>query len=191
MFDKLYNVISKTTYLDQKDKDLCSTFFEPVTFKRNDIIEVENKIPQNLYFINEGYLRLFYYDDNGDEITTQLSSPESFITSFLSYINQKKATDNLECITNCDLLRISRPKMLELIAASETFKNFSLIIFQEAITTTQSRANDLATLTAEIKYKKLLNEQPQLIQNIPLQYIASYLGIKPQSLSRIRNLLNK
>ncbi|MBR2649256.1 MAG: Crp/Fnr family transcriptional regulator [Sediminibacterium sp.] len=191
MFDKLYNVISKTTYLDQKDKDLCSTFFEPVTFKRNDIIEVENKIPQNLYFINEGYLRLFYYDDNGDEITTQLSSPESFITSFLSYINQKKATDNLECITDCDLLRISRPKMLELIAASETFKNFSLIIFQEAITTTQSRANDLATLTAEIKYKKLLNEQPQLIQNIPLQYIASYLGIKPQSLSRIRNLLNK
>ena len=131
------------------------------------------------------------YDDNGDEITTQLSSPESFITSFLSYINQKKATDNLECITDCDLLRISRPKMLELIAASETFKNFSLIIFQEAITTTQSRANDLATLTAEIKYKKLLNEQPQLIQNIPLQYIASYLGIKPQSLSRIRNLLNK
>lgn len=129
MFDKLYNVISKTTYLDQKDKDLCSTFFEPVTFKRNDIIEVENKIPQNLYFINEGYLRLFYYDDNGDEITTQLSSPESFITSFLSYINQKKATDNLECITDCDLLRISRPKMLELIAASETFKNFSLIIF--------------------------------------------------------------
>lgn len=136
-------------------------------------------------------MRLFYYDDNGDEITTQLSSPESFITSFLSYINQKKATDNLECITDCDLLRISRPKMLELIAASETFKNFSLIIFQEAITTTQSRANDLATLTAEIKYKKLLNEQPQLIQNIPLQYIASYLGIKPQSLSRIRNLLNK
>lgn len=191
MYDKLYTVISKTTVLDKRDKDLCLTFFEPATFKRNDIIEFESKVPQNLYFINEGYLRLFYYDDNGDEVTTNLSSPTDFITSFLCFINQEKAKDNLECITDCELLKISKQKMLDLIANSESFKNFSLIIFQQAIAATQIRANDLATLTAEIKYKKLLTERPQLIQNIPLQYIASYLGIKPQSLSRIRNQLNK
>ncbi|MFK9866860.1 hypothetical protein ACJENL_27430, partial [Escherichia coli] len=82
------------------------------------------------------------------------------ITSFLCFINQEKAKDNLECITDCELLKISKQKMLDLIANSESFKNFSLIIFQQAIAATQIRANDLATLTAEIKYKKLLTERP-------------------------------
>jgi ribosomal protein L10 len=80
---------------------------------------------------------------------------------------------------------------VELIDKNENFKNFSLIIFEQAMANTNIRANDLATLTAELRYKKLLQEQPEIIQNVPVQYIASYLGIKPQSLSRIRKQMIK
>jgi CRP/FNR family transcriptional regulator, anaerobic regulatory protein len=191
MFNNLFATIAKTVALSKDDQDLCGSFFEPVSFKRNTILETEGKTAQYLYFVNEGYLRLFYYDDNGDEVTTHLSAQNNFITSFFSFIHQQKATDHVECITDCELLRIERPKMKELIETNEKFKNFSLIIFQEAITFTQIRANDLATLTAEIRYKKLLKERPEIVQNVPIQYIASYLGIKPQSLSRIRNQQNK
>ena len=55
---------------------------------------------------------------------------------------------------------------------------------------TDVRANDLATLSAEQRYKKLLETQPEILQNAPIQYIASFLGIKPQSLSRIRKNFN-
>ena len=186
MFDSLFQEISKTILLDVNDKTFCRQYFETVTVNRNTIIEDQEKIPVFLYFIDTGFMRLFYYDENGDEITTYLSSPNGFIASFLSLINQKPATENVECITDCQLLKISRQNLICLIDKSENFKKFSLVIFEKVMALSQIRANDLATLTAELRYKKMIAEQPYLLQNIPIQYIASFLGIKPQSLSRIR-----
>ena len=186
MFDCLFQEISKTIQLDINDKTLCKQFFETLIVNRNTIIEDQQKIPTFLYFIDIGFMRLFYYDENGDEITTYLCSPNSFIASFLSLINQKPATENIECITDCQLLRISTQNLITLIDKSENFKKFSLVIFEKVMALSQIRANDLATLTAELRYKKMITEQPHLLQNIPIQYIASFLGIKPQSLSRIR-----
>jgi CRP/FNR family transcriptional regulator, anaerobic regulatory protein len=186
MLDNLFKTIANVMPLTLQDKALFESYFDVLTCKRNDILEVQNQKPQHLYFINEGFMRLFYYDNNSDEVTTHLCSPNGFITSFLSFIHEKPAEDNLECITDCELLRITRPKLVGLIEKSEQFKKFSLIIFEQAIGSSQIRANDFATLTAELRYKKLVTEQPQLLHNVPIRYIASYLGIKPQSLSRIR-----
>ena len=131
-------------------------------------------------------MRLFYYDENGDEVTTLICSPRSFITPFLSSINENKAKENTECTTECEVLRISKPRMASLIDQSEHFKKFSLIIFEQAMAFTEIRADDLATLNAEQRYKKLLENCPSSMQNVPVQYIASFLGMKPESLSRIR-----
>ncbi len=186
MFDSLFQEISKTIQLHLNDKMLCKQFFETITVQRNAVIEEQEKIPAFLYFIDKGFMRLFYYDENGDEITTYLCSPNGFIASFLSLINQKPATENVECITDCQLLRISRQNLITLIDKSENFKKFSLVIFENIMALSQTRANDLATLTADLRYKKMIAGQPNLLQNIPIQYIASFLGVKPQSLSRIR-----
>ncbi|MBC7888487.1 MAG: Crp/Fnr family transcriptional regulator [Ferruginibacter sp.] len=186
MMNNLFREISKTVILNAADRALCESYFELVNVSRNSIVEEQDKTPQYLYFINTGFMRLFYYDDGGDEITTFLASPNGFIASFLSLIHEKPAPENVECITDCELLRIIRPNLIALIEQSENFKKFSLVIFEQVIALSQIRANDLATLTAELRYKKMIKEQPQLPQNIPVQYIASFLGIKPQSLSRIR-----
>ena len=175
--------------LDTHDKTLFNQFFEACNINRNTIVEEQDKIPQFLYFISAGYMRLFYYDENGDEVTTFLASPNGFIASFLSLVHQKQATENVECITDCQLLKISRQNLITLIDRSENFKTFSLIIFERVMALSQIRANDLATLTAELRYKKMITEQAELLQNIPIQYIASYLGITSQSLSRIRRQL--
>ena len=186
MLKKLIDTISKTVKLTEPDVELCSAYFKPLTTSKNSVIEEQDKFPQYLYFISSGFMRLFYYDENGDEVTSHLGSANDFFASFLSFIHQKKAKENVECITTCELLRISRPDLVTLIDSSESFKKFSLIIFEQAIASTEIRANDLATLAAEQRYKKLMETQPAILQNVPIQYIASYLGIKPQSLSRIR-----
>lgn len=186
MFTSLIETISTTVSPNKADIQLCESFFEPVSISKNTIIEAQNQIPQYLYFITSGFMRLFYYDSNGDEQTTYLCSPKGFIASFLSFIHQIKATENVECVTDCEFLRISNANLKFLIEQSENFKKFSLVIFEQAMFSTTLRANDLATLNAEQRYKKLIAQQPQLIQHIPIQYIASYLGMKPESLSRIR-----
>lgn len=186
MLDNLIEIISKTSKPSIEDIELCKTHFEPLTISRNTIVEEQGMIPQYLYFVSSGFMRLFYYYEKGDEQTTHLCAPNEFITSFLCFVNQINATENVECITDCDVFRITNANLKKLIDESACFQKFSLIIFEQALSSSALRANDLATLNAEQRYKKIITQQPQLIQNIPIQYIASYLGMKPESLSRIR-----
>ena len=191
MSDHFLNLFDSYVKLTDKDIELCKQHFEFKSLPKNTIVEEENKVPKNLYFIINGFMRLFYYDDNRDEITTHIESHNRFITSFTNFIREVKSNENLACITNCEFYKIERSKLIELIDKNENFKNLSLVIFEQAAARTQIRANDLATLTADLRYKKLVEQQPEIIQNVPIQYIASYLGIKPQSLSRIRKQLIK
>jgi CRP/FNR family transcriptional regulator, anaerobic regulatory protein len=186
MTDNFLNLFDSYVQLTESDLEFCKPYFEFKSLPKNTIAEEDNTIPKHLYFITAGFMRLYYYDDNGDEITTHIASPNRFITSFLNFIHEKKSNENLECITDCEFYKIERTKLVELIDKNENFKKFSLVIFEQAVATNQLRANDFATLTAELRYKKLLDQLPEIIQNVPVQYIASYLGIKPQSLSRIR-----
>lgn len=185
-FDKLLAEISKIGKPNFEDSEYIRQFFMPINSARNTILEEQDKIPEHLYFINSGFMRLFYYDQNGEEQTTFLCSQNGFIASFSSLINQTKATENVECITDCELLKISYLDAKLLVDKSEILKNYFLVMFEKSISSATLRANDLASLKAEQRYQKMMDQQAHFIQNIPLQYIASYLGIKPQSLSRIR-----
>ena len=184
--ERLLAEISQTGKLTVEDSENVKKNFIPVSATRNSVLEEHGKVPQYLYFIDSGFMRLFYYDENGEEQTTFLSSQSGFIASFSSLINQTKATENVECITDCELFKISYVDAKMLVENSENFKNFFLVMFEKSISSASTRANDLALLNAEQRYQKMIDQQPHFIQNIPLQYIASYLGIKPQSLSRIR-----
>jgi CRP-like cAMP-binding protein len=185
-YERLLAEISQIGKLTVEDSDNVKKNFIPVSATRNSVLEEQGKVPQYLYFIDSGFMRLFYYDENGEEQTTFLSSQSGFIASFSSLINQTKATENVECITDCELFKISYVDAKKLVEKSENFKNFFLVMFEKSISSASIRANDLALLNAEQRYQKMIDQQPHFIQNIPLQYIASYLGIKPQSLSRIR-----
>jgi CRP-like cAMP-binding protein len=191
IFDALILEISKTGNPTIEDIEHIQQSFIPISISRNSVLEEQDKIPQNLYFINSGFMRLFYYDENEEEQTTFLCSQSGFITSFSSFVNQTKATENVECITECELLKISHVEAKQLVEKSEYFKNLFLSIFEKSISFSTVRANDLALLTGEQRYQKMIDQKAHLIQNIPLQYIASYLGIKPQSLSRIRKNIIK
>lgn len=186
MPDYLVDVIEQKVKLSEADKSLCRSYFEEIHIDKNSILERQGRIPQFLYFICTGFMRLFYYDEDGEEVTTHISSPMDFITSFISFINEKPATENVACVTDCELLRISKPDLASLIGLSETFKQFSLIIFEHAITRTTARANGLATLNAKQRYNDLLVNHPDILKYVPIRYIASYLGMKPESLSRVR-----
>jgi CRP-like cAMP-binding protein len=73
-----------------------------------------------------------------------------------------------------------------LTAASPVMKDFSIRVFQQSIAYNENRSNELATLSAEQRYRKLIDSYPEILHNVPIQYIASFLGMKPESLSRIR-----
>jgi CRP-like cAMP-binding protein len=191
MHENLLKTIKHQVVISDNDIKLCNDYFEPVIFPKNRIIEEEGKIPQYLYFVISGYMRLFYYNENGDEITSHINCPPGFITSYFNFINQTKANENVECITECELLRITKNNLDLITSKSDAFKNFSIWVFQQSIVYNENRSKELATLSAEQRYQKLIDNYPHIIHNVPLQYIASFLGMNAKSLSRIRKQMIK
>lgn len=189
MHESLFQLIESKLPFSDADRRLCLAYFEPVTAPKNQIIEAAGKTPKYLYFVVSGYVRLFYIAENGVDITTHINCPPGFITAYFSFINQTASRENVASITACDLLRITKADLDQLFRESAALKDFSISIFEQSLAYNETRANELATLTAEQRYKKLLLTNPGILQQVPVQYIASFLGIKPESLSRIRRQL--
>lgn len=186
MHAQLIKLMSQYITLSDFEKNLCQRFMEPVLYPKNRIIEEEGKIPAYLYFVVSGFVRLFHYNDKGEEVTTHINCPPGFITSYANFNNQTRSEENLECITQCELLRINKTDLDFLMQQVPSFKDFSINVFQQSLSYNERRSKELATLSAEQRYLKLMNEQPELLHNVPVQYIASFLGMNPKSLSRIR-----
>ncbi|EHQ27669.1 Crp/Fnr family transcriptional regulator [Mucilaginibacter paludis] len=190
MYEHLLNIISQKGELTEADHNLCTACFESVLLPKNRIVEQAGYIPRYLYFVVKGFMRIFHYNDGGDEVTTHINCPPGFLTSYFHFINQTKADEYVECITECKLLRITKPNLDRLTNESQAFKNFSIEVFQQSIAYNENRSKELATLTAERRYKKMIENYPAIIQHVPVQYIASFLGMKPESLSRIRKRMH-
>lgn len=191
MHNQLLNLITSKIVLTNYDKELCEKYFEPVLFLKNEIIEHEGQVPKYLYFVVSGFIRLFYNNNLGDEVTTHINCPPGFFTSYSSFINHTKSNENVACISDCELLRIAKTDLDFLIQSSTAFKDFSMWVFEQSLTYNENRSKDLATLTAEQRYKKLIDNYPEIVRHVPLQYIASFLGMNPKSLSRIRKQIIK
>ena len=186
MHTQLLKLISKDIILSEKEKELFGLYFEPVFFSKNRTLEEEGKVPKYLYFVVSGFVRLFHYNGKGNEVTTNINCPTGFITSYMHFINQTKSEENVQCVTDCELLRITKTNLDLLIDQSMVFKDFSISVFQQALLYHENRSKELAILTAEERYRKLMKNYPDILQNVPLHYIASFLGMNPKSLSRIR-----
>ena len=117
--ERLLAEISQIGKLTVEDSENVKKNFIPVSATRNSVLEEHGKVPQYLYFIDSGFMRLFFYDENGEEQTTFLCSQSGFIASFSSLINQTKATENVECITDCELFKISYVDAKKLVEKSE------------------------------------------------------------------------
>ena len=131
-------------------------------------------------------MRKYYVNEKGEEVTNDLNEGPRFFTSYQHFVHQTASNECLECITDCEILRISKADADRTYQTSYTQKDYMIKLFQQIQEEYRERIDDLANLTAEQRYLKFIKRSPNIVRNVPLKYIASYLGIKPESLSRIR-----
>lgn len=184
-YNKLITVLSDLVALDREDIALVQECFEPVSCPKGHLLLQAGQTARYMYFIDSGFLRLYYLVD-GLEVTSQINCPLGFMTPFNSYITQTPSHEYFECITDCDLLRVRKSTLDRMYRNSANCAEAGRLVYEQVIVYNEQRALDMMTLSAELRYLKLMQEYPGIIQNVPLQYIASFIGIKPESLSRIR-----
>ncbi len=184
-FSGFRQYIQQFVQLMSADEELIMTLFEPVSCRKGDVIVAMGSMATHLYFINTGFMRAYHFED-GNEITNHLGGPNSFITAYLSYTTRTSSDESVVAITACNLLRITKDNLDKLYRQSHNLAVFGIIMADQYLIFNNQRSRDLITLSAEQRYLKLLQQTPVYVQQIPLQYIASYIGVKPESLSRIR-----
>ena len=181
----LIDTISEKINLSKEEIKILHSSFQTVTKNKNEYLVYEGNKSSYLYFLTKGYVR-FFYNEDGNEITTQIYAEKSFITSFESFIKNNPSKENIQCNSDCTLLRISKNQYENLYKEISDWSMFCESVYQDYIMKTAERVNSLQNLSASNRYLNLLQNKPNIALNTPIKHLASYLGIKPQSLSRIR-----
>lgn len=142
------------------------------------------RVCRHLYFLESGLMRFFVWKDGADVTKFFTEAPYAF-TSQRSFASQQPATESVEALEFCTVWQLARADAYALLALP-AWATFVRQLTQQVQQYTEDILEALQTETAEARYRALLRERPALVQRVPVRHLASYLGIAPQSLSRIR-----
>ena len=172
---------------NQNESEMVASCFQQRKFEKGEYFVKEGRVSAQLGFVAAGQFQYFSTTEQGEERTTYISLPNTFVASLLTYLTEKPARENIRALTNASLWVIDKQDVQLLQNEVSTFKDFYIKLLEWQICCIDKAKFDLITLTAEQRYEKILQEEPELLQQVPLQYIASMLGITPRHLSRLRN----
>lgn len=171
--------------LNEQEKEFLMQAVGLREFSKGSILLKTEEISQSFYFNLKGCVRL-YYEIEGEEKTAFFYTENQFISSYESFTRQLPSRHSLQCIEDCQLVEIGLEAAAKLLAFSPKFEALARIMMEEELIIYQEIISSFITLKPEERYLKLSEESPALFQRIPQYHLASYLGITPESLSRIK-----
>ena len=160
-------------------------YLEPKSFKKNELIKDTNQKEKYLSIITKGSAGIFLWKENST-ICLDLCNEYEFFGDYMSFLTQKPTELFTQAIEYTELLSITYSDLNELYKSSTIGLNIGRIASESLFIHKQTQQIDLLMLTAEERYLNLLERQPEIVQRTPQKHIASYLGITPESYSRIR-----
>lgn len=144
------------------------------------------KIPQEVGFILEGIFRFCYYNNKGEEITNYFIDKNTFVTDYQKFEDQVVASEYVQAVTYCKLIVFSRKDWDEISDKIFGWDKIAIKIYKKCLNEAIERRSPLVSEDATTRYLTFIEKFPTIAHNVPLSYVASYLGITQQSLSRIR-----
>lgn len=171
-----------------EELDQVLNAFTVKLYKKNDFFIEEGKTSKHIGLIKSGLFQ-YYVIVDGNERTTYVSIENTFVSSVMSFISEKPALESIRALSDGEVYLISKSALKKLANELPKFKDFYIGLLEWAVCGIDSSRHDLIVLSAEQRYEKMLREEPHLLQHIPLQHLASMLGVTPRHLSRIRSTI--
>lgn len=186
MFELLLQSIEEKISISKEEFDFCKTLFIPKKLRKKQYLLQEGDVCRYTAFVEKGMLRTFTVDEKGNEPILQFSMEGWWIADLYSFLTEEPSIYNIEALEECELLLITKENWEVLLAKVPAFERYFRLLIQNNLIATQRRLMSSLSESAEEKYTKLINNFPGCIQRVPQHMIASYLGITPETLSRIR-----
>jgi CRP-like cAMP-binding protein len=189
MYERIHANINRRITLTDEEFNHFTSFLHPKTVKKKEFLLHAGEISRHLAFVNEGCFRTYSVDRTGEEHILQFSLEDWWLGDSYSALTQKPSTLFIEAIEDSHVYLIDNQHLEQIFTDIPKFERFFRILAQNRFIALQDRINCDLSASAEERYLDLLHRYPTLPQRVPQQYIASFLGIQPPSLSRIRKHL--
>jgi CRP-like cAMP-binding protein len=182
-------------FIDMNEKSMLDLIlkarekFQVLNLKKNEFLVKENEVCQHFCFVESGILQ-HSIEVLDEEKTTYLALRNSVTSSLSSFLFGKPSRKSIKAIADCKLWIVDLKTFKDLIENNKAFHQFYYNVIEKQICLIDDYRIDLLTLTPEERYKKLLATEPKLLQEVPLHYLASFLGISSRHMSRIRKNIN-
>lgn len=190
MNEKLLKHFFKIQPLTDKEIEAIDETMTIEDLKKGTVLLKEGQTSTKAYFVLEGIIRQYYLID-GEEKTTDFFTDEQWVVSLNNINMNSPSTHYLECCTDCSVLIGNSEKGETLYATFPNLGDISRKLMGKVFAEQQAKLEDFKINTPTIRYQNLLKSRPDLFQSIPQYQIASYIGVTPESLSRIRKRILK
>ena len=189
MFDLLRSHILKRITLTEEECKRYTSYFIPKKIRKHQFLLQEGELCKYITFVSRGCLRQYTIDVKGEEHVVQFAIEDWWISDLFSFLSGENSTYNIDALEDSELLLLERTAHEQLCNDIPKFDRFFRLLLQNNYVANQKRITASISQPADERYLSLQKTYPNIVQRVPQSQIASYLGITPQSLSRIRKKL--
>lgn len=189
MLDRLKKYCKSIVPLTESELDLIDKYFEIKELKKKSFLLQDGKICNFIGFIADGTIRHFHIKD-GIEKTCDISFENAWVTDFQSFTHNTVCIMNLQAIEKTIVVIIKKENLHKLYVECNKYETFGRLMAEQVAQKATEIAMSLSSDKPEERFKKLLENQPNIFQRVPQKYIANFLGISPESLSRIQKRIH-
>ncbi|MBU3823111.1 Crp/Fnr family transcriptional regulator [Flavobacteriaceae bacterium XHP0103] len=189
MHSALFEYINEKTTIDRKKFDEFAHYFKFANLKKKELLLKQGQICDKLFFVNSGCLRLYHLNEEGKELTRYFAFEGKFGTDLTSFITSEPAKDNIQAIEKSEILFVNKKDFQHLKINEPSINAVYMDILEMAYITSVKRIYNFQGEDTLKRLKWLMAYQPRILSRLPNKIIASYLGITPYTLSRLKSKL--
>jgi CRP-like cAMP-binding protein len=185
MTEKLIISIQSIIDLTPKEVDCIKLLWKEKSIKKGDFFLAEEQVCKQVAFIVKGLMR-YYINHDGEDKTYAFAQENNFVCNYESFVPQIPSTKIIQVLEDCEILQISYADLQTFYKSITEGERFGRLVIEQVFIQTLKDLSSFYTDTPEYRYEKFIKQHADLQQRISQYHIASYVGVKPQSLSRIR-----
>jgi CRP/FNR family transcriptional regulator, anaerobic regulatory protein len=189
--ESLLEYFDRILSLDKEEKELIQAKFNPRLFRKRQYVLQEGNQCTHFYFVVRGCLRMYKIDNQGNTHTLQFAAENSWINDLGSFHGLNPSALNIDAIEDTVVLQISREDLVTVYLQAPKFNRIFRVLLENSFVRLQERLLQNISSTAEERYQSFLEVYPHLVNRLSQVQIASFLGITPEFLSRMRNKRSK
>lgn len=186
MYSSLKNTFNKILKVTDENWMIFESILQTKALKKKEYLLKQGQICQGIFYLSKGCLRAFYLDDSGKDISTSFYFQDDFLREIESMTENTPSRKNIQALEDSIVFYIEKSSLVKLYDKSAFYQNLGRMILEKLTISEQKYSSLLTAHSPKDRYLHIIEKHPEFIEKIPLQYLASYLGISRESLSRIR-----